>query len=111
MSYKYILLGVVISLSLTGCTCRDEVKAYIKDSETREPVEGIKVETIAALKGNYKKGSTDYTDSAGYFLARYDINNIAKCPVTKLFISGTGYADKIVTGPDISDTIFIERIK
>ncbi len=111
MSYRYILLGAIISLSVAGCTCRDEVKAYVKDSETRQPVMGMTVETVAALKGNYKKGNIDYTDSAGYFLSRYEINNIAKCPVTKLFISGPGYQDKIVIAPKTGDTIYVDKIK
>ncbi|GEM_PF-2488557 len=111
MSYRYILFSAVISLFVASCTCRDEVKAYVKDSETRQPVPGMTVETVAAMKGKYKKGNIDYTDSAGYFLARYDIDNIAKCPVTKLFISGPGYEDKIVIAPNTGDTIYVDKIK
>lgn len=111
MSYKYILLGAVISLSVIGCTCREQIKAYVKDKQTHQPVEGVTVKTIAALKGKYKQGNTDITDSAGYFVAQYDISNIAKCPVTKLFISCPGYKDKIVIEPQMGDTILIEKLQ
>jgi hypothetical protein len=111
MSCKYILLGAIISVFLTGCTCREQLKSYVKDSETHEPIQGVTVRTVAALKGNYKEGTTDITDSAGYFVAQYEVNNIAKCPVTKLFISRPGYENAIVIDPQMGDTIFITKIK
>jgi hypothetical protein len=111
MSYRYILLGVIISVSLAGCTCREEIKSYIKDSDTHQPVAGVTVRTVAALKGKYKEGKTDITDSAGYFVSQYEVNNIAKCPVTKLFISRPGYENKIVIDPQMGDTILIDKIQ
>ncbi|MBL7719314.1 MAG: hypothetical protein JNL72_10800 [Flavipsychrobacter sp.] len=108
MSCKYIFLGAIVLLA--GCTCRQEIKAYIKDAETGLPVKDVKVVTIAAMKGNYREGSTRYTDSTGRFVSAYDIGGVAKCPVTKLFISRDSFKDKIVISPQMGDTIFIERV-
>jgi len=111
MSHRYILLSAVITLSLAGCTCREEIKAYVKDSKTHQPVKDVKVVTIAAMKGNYKEGSTKYTDSNGRFVASYDIGGVAKCPTTKLFITRDSFEDKSVLEPQMGDTIFIKRIE
>jgi hypothetical protein len=111
MKSKSIILTMAFGVSLTGCTCREEIKAYVKDSESRAPVKDVMVETIGALKGKYKKGSVRYSDSNGRFVAAYDINNIAKCPTMKLFISRAGYEDKIVIEPQEGDTIFIDKIQ
>ena len=111
MSKKYLMFSISLTLAVASCTCREEVKAYLKDSESGEPVENAEVKTVAALKGNYREGTTKLSDSNGRFVAQYDISNVAKCPVTKLFISKAGYEDKIVISPNTGDTIFLEKTK
>ena len=111
MNYRNIILSALLTLAVASCTCREEMKCYVKDSETKEPIGEVKVQTIGALKGNYKQGSLRYSDSNGRFVAAYDIGNIAKCPVMKLFISKEGYNDKIVIEPQEGDTIYINKIQ
>lgn len=111
MNYRNIILGAFLSAAVVSCTCREETKAYVKDSETHLPVQNAVVKTVAAMKGNYKEGSTKLTDSNGRFVASYDLGGVAKCPTTKLFISKDGYEDKIVIEPKTGDTIFIDKVK
>jgi hypothetical protein len=111
MNYRNIILSAFISATVASCTCREEVKAYIKDAETREPIKDVKVRTVGALKGNYKEGSTKFTDSNGRFVAQYDISGVGKCPTTKIFITKDGYEQKSVIEPQTGDTIFINKLE
>ena len=111
MSYRNSILVVALSFSAVGCTCREEIKAYVKDGETHQPLKDVTVKTVGALKGNYKEGTTKLSDSNGRFVAQYDIANVAKCPVTKLFISKAGYEDKSGREPKTGDTIFLTKVQ
>jgi hypothetical protein len=111
MNYRNIISIAFLSLAAASCTCREEVKAYIKDAETREPVKDVKVRTVGALKGNYKEGTTKFTDSNGRFVAQYDISGVGKCPTTKIFITKDGYEDISVIEPQTGDTIYINKIQ
>jgi hypothetical protein len=111
MNYRNILQGVLIVLSAAGCTCRQDIRAYVKDAETREPVMNATVTTMAALDGKYRQGTVRTTDSNGRFLAGYDVGGVAKCPVMKLFIEKEGYERKLVVSPNAGDTIFINKIQ
>lgn len=111
MAYRHILLGALITLLLTGCTCRESFRAYVKDADTREPVMNATVTTMAALDGKYREGTVSTTDSNGRFLAGYDVSGVAKCPVMKLFIEKEGYEKKIAISPQAGDTIFISKVQ
>jgi type IV pilus biogenesis protein CpaD/CtpE len=111
MNNKNIILVAALSISVAGCTCREEIKAYVKDSETHQPIKDVTVRTVAALKGKYREGTTKLSDSNGRFVAQYDIANVAKCPVTKVFFTKAGYEDKSVIEPQNGDTIFLNKIQ
>ena len=111
MAYRNLFIGTSITLLLTGCTCRENFRAYVKDADTREPVMNATVTTMAALDGKYRQGTVELTDSNGRFLTGYDVSGVAKCPVMKLFIEKEGYEKRIVISPHAGDTIFISKVQ
>lgn len=106
--FRFIVLAI---LFLASCnTCEKYTKNYVVDKETRKPVYGVWVFSVAATDGKQELEKWTHTDSLGAFEAMYKKDGTGKCPVLKLTLSKEGYYPFSVWDPVIGDTIAISKI-
>lgn len=105
-------LPLVIVLFMSSChECSRYAKNYVVDRETRKPLIGAQVLSVAATNGKQELEKYYYTDSIGSFEAMFTKGNITQCPVMKLTITHTGYYPSRFWDPAVGDTLFMDRLK
>jgi hypothetical protein len=80
------------------------------DKETRKPIVGAQVLSVAATNGKQELERYYYTDTSGSFVATFTKEKVTQCPVMKITITKIGYYTLRVWDPVIGDTLVMKKI-
>ena len=101
----------LLVLSCAACSdCSRYAKNYVIDKETRKPIFGVQVLSVAATDGRQEFDTYTYTDSTGSFEAMFTKANVTQCPVLKLSLNKAGYYPLRVWDPVIGDSLVMQKI-
>ena len=106
---KGLLFVIVIFFASCG-ECSRYAKNYVIDKETRKPIFGVQVLSVAATNGKQEFDTYTYTDSVGSFEAMFTKANVTQCPVLKLSLTKTGYYPLRVRDPVLGDTLVMQKV-
>lgn len=104
------ILLIVILLFASCNNCEKYTKNYVIDKETRKPIFGVWVFSVAATDGKQESEQWIHTDSFGVFEALYTKSGTSKCPVLKLTLTKDGYYPLRVWDPVLGDSLVMQKI-
>lgn len=99
-----VILGLILTLFLSGCDCIQDGSGVVLDAATNLPIDSVKIRKMSKRESEW----VFYSDKNGSFEASYISGGLWGCPDLKLEISKEGYHSQRVVNPR-NDTIYLSK--